>query len=232
VATVLLLRHGRTTSNAAGTLAGRTSVELDETGLAQAKAVGERLAGMPLAEVVSSPLIRCLQTLSVALPDRRPILEDGLTECGYGTWEGQALRKLAKDPLWRVVQQHPSAVTFPEGESMAAMSARAVAAVRAHDQRVSATHGDRALWLACTHGDIIKAIVADAMGLHLDQFQRIMADPASLTVITYTPARPFVVRLNDSGAPLAALIPRTPIRRRRTPSSDAPVGGGAGVNDG
>ncbi len=113
VATVLLLRHGRTTSNADGTLAGRTAVALDEAGLARRAAVGERLRDLPLAEVVTSPLKRCRQTLSLALPGVRPHVEYGLVECGYGEWEGQKLRTLAKEPLWRVVQAHPSAVTFP-----------------------------------------------------------------------------------------------------------------------
>src|SRR5690606_13541136 len=129
-----------------------------------------------------------------------------------------------------IVQQHPSAVTFPGGESMAGMAARAVAAVRRHDQRVTREHGDTAIWLACTHGDLIKAIVADALGLHLDQFQRIVADPGSVTVIRYTRARPFVLRLNDTGGALAAVVapPRTRRRRAAATSSDAPVGGGAG----
>jgi probable phosphomutase (TIGR03848 family) len=235
VATVLLVRHGRTTANADGSLAGRTAVSLDETGEAQAKALGDRLLGVPLAAVVSSPLARCRRTLELALPGVDPAPEPGLVECGYGDWEGQSLKKLAKDPLWRVVQQHPSAVTFPgeAGESMAAMSARAVAAVRTWDERVSREHGPGALWLACSHGDVIKAIVADATGTHLDLFQRIMVDPGSVTVITYTPGRPFLVRLNDTGAPLTALVP--PKRRGRrgsrapTASSDAVVGGGAGA---
>jgi probable phosphomutase (TIGR03848 family) len=138
---------------------------------------------------------------------------------------------LAKDPLWRVVQQQPSAVTFPGGESMAAMSARAVAAVRSHDERVTREQGDHALWLACSHGDVIKAIVADALGVHLDLFQRIMIDPASVTVIRYVPGRSFVVRVNDTGGSLEALVPRRRKRggrRGRAGASDAPVGGGAG----
>ena len=232
MATLLLLRHGRTTANADGGLAGRQPVELDETGRAQAAAVGERLRGLPLAAVVSSPLVRCRQTLELALPQAAPVLEEGLIECGYGSWEGQPLKKLAKDPLWPVVQLHPSAAVFPGGEAMAAMSTRAVGAVRRWDARVTAAHGPEALWLACTHGDIIKAIVADALGLHLDQFQRIVADPASVTVIRYTPTRPFLMRLNDTGGDLAGLVP--PKRRRRTAkkaatSSDAVVGGGAGT---
>jgi probable phosphomutase (TIGR03848 family) len=232
VATVLLLRHGRTTANADGGLAGHRPVELDETGRGQAVAVAGRLAGVPLAAVVTSPLIRCRQTLELALPEAAPIVEERLVECGYGQWEGQPLKKLAKDPLWRVVQQHPSAVVFPGGEAMAAMSARAVAAVRDWDARVTAERGPDAIWLACSHGDVLKAIIADALGMHLDQFQRLVVDPASVTVIRYTPVRPFVLRLNDTAGTLAAFVPP---KRRRRPSraraadSDAVLGGGSGA---
>ncbi|MET0495657.1 MAG: histidine phosphatase family protein [Actinoplanes sp.] len=227
MATVLLLRHGRTTANASGGLAGRQPVELDETGRHQAVRVGERLRELPLSAVVTSPLIRCRQTLSLALPDVTPEVDDGLIECGYGDWEGRPLKELAKDPLWPVVQQHPSAVIFPNGEAMAAMSARAVATIRHWDAQVTATHGPDALWLACSHGDVIKAIVADAMGLHLDEFQRIVADPASVSVIRYTPTRPFLVRLNDT-ADLAALIPAKSENGQVGAQSDAAVGGGSG----
>jgi probable phosphomutase (TIGR03848 family) len=222
VATVLLLRHGRTDANATGGLAGRLPVELDETGREQARKVGSRLAGLPLSVVVTSPLARCRQTLDLALPGVLPAVDEGLIECGYGDWEGKPLKELAKDPLWPVVQQHPSAVTFPNGEAMAAMSARAVAAVRSWDAKVTRDYGPESLWLACSHGDVIKAIVADAMGLHLDEFQRIVADPASVTVIRYTPTRPFLVRLNDT-ADLAGLVPPAKV----STSSDAAVGGGA-----
>jgi probable phosphomutase (TIGR03848 family) len=230
VATVILFRHGRTAANANGALAGNQPVPLDDTGQLQAKAAGERLAGLPLAAVVTSPLPRCRETLALALPEVTPQVDERLVECGYGEWEGQPLKKLAKDPLWKVVQQHPSAAVFPGGEPMAAMSARAVAAVRDWDARVTAEHGGGALWLACSHGDVIKAIVADALGVHLDAFQRIVIDPASVTVISYTPLRPFVVRVNDTGTALSSLVPREKRRRRRSSrDSDAEVGGGAGV---
>ncbi|WP_199513019.1 histidine phosphatase family protein [Nucisporomicrobium flavum] len=231
MATVLLLRHGRTTSNATGELAGRRPVELDDTGRDQARRAGERLRALPLATVVCSPLVRCRQTVELALPDVVPAVDDGLTECGYGDWEGRPLKELATDPLWPVVQQHPSAVVFPNGEAMAAMSARAVATIRRWDAKVTAEHGADALWVACSHGDIIKAIVADAMGLHLDEFQRIVADPASISVIRYTPTRPFLVRLNDT-ADLAGLIPvKKEDGQAADPAaqSDAAVGGGAGA---
>jgi probable phosphomutase (TIGR03848 family) len=237
VATLLLLRHGRTATNAEGTLAGRGPAGLDDTGIAQARAVGTRLAeaGLPFAAVVTSPLPRCRQTTELALPGASPVVDDRLIECGYGSWTGQPLKTLAKDPLWAAVQAHPSTVTFPgaDGEAMAAMSARAIAAVRDWDTRVSEERGPDAVWLACSHGDVIKAIVADALGLHLDLFQRIVVDPASITVIRYTPLRPFVVRVNDTAGDLKGFVP--PKRRRstsrsaaRSVASDAVVGGGAG----
>lgn len=230
MATVILLRHGRTTSNAGGTLAGHQPTELDEVGRAQATAVGARLAaaGVKPHLVVSSPLIRCRQTIAAALPDATVVEEPGLIECDYGDWSGQPLKTLAKEPLWKVVQAHPSAAVFPGGEAMAAMSARAIAAVRAADARATAEHGDGAIVVACSHGDVIKAIVADAMGVHLDLFQRISIDPASLTVIRYTPLRPFLVRVNDIGGDLSGLRPPPRRARRKAVSSDAAVGGGMG----
>ncbi|HEX6684213.1 MAG TPA: MSMEG_4193 family putative phosphomutase [Candidatus Limnocylindrales bacterium] len=212
--TLILLRHGRTPANSSGILAGDSPVALDEVGERQARAAGERLAGVKFDWVVSSPLQRCRQTLSLALPGVSPAVEEGLTECGYGEWAGRSLKDLMGEPMWPVIQAHPSAAGFPGGETMAAMSARAVAAVR----RWNETVGPEGVWLACSHGDIIKAIVADALGMHLDQFQRIHVAPGSLTVIKYTPFRPFLMRLSDDG-PLAVQPAST--------SSDAPVGGGA-----
>jgi probable phosphomutase (TIGR03848 family) len=192
------------------------------------QAVGKRLAEVPLTAVVSSPLERCLQT-AAALVDGRDVAvqtDERLGEARYGDWTGRAIKDLAKEPLWKVVQQHPSAAVFPgpEGEGLAQTQARAVAAVRAWN----ATLGPDAVWLACSHGDVIKAILADALGLHLDQFQRIVVDPASISVVTYTDTRPFVVRVNDTGGDVSGLIPPPRKRRRRTASSDAVVGGGAG----
>jgi probable phosphomutase (TIGR03848 family) len=205
VPTVLLVRHGRSTANTGGVLAGWTpGVELDDTGQQQAKALAERLAAVPLAAVVTSPLERCLRTaeavVAVAGPRRSrrpdPVTDDRLGECRYGDWTGRELRSLSKDPLWKVVQNHPSAVVFPgpDGESLRGMQLRALDAVREWDVRVAAEHGDGALWVAVSHGDVIKALVADAVGSHLDSFQRIVVDPCSVTAIRYTLTRPFLLR--------------------------------------
>lgn len=236
MATVVLARHGRTTANATGVLAGRSpGVTLDEHGLAQARAAGERLTGVPVVAVVTSPLERCRRTareIARSLPERvRPTTERGLQECDYGEWTGRDLRTLAKEPLWATVQAHPSGAIFPGGESMAAMAARAVEAVRRWDARVEAEHGPAAVWVAVSHGDVIKAVLADALGMHLDAFQRLVVDPASLSVVRYTPLRPFVLASNSTAGDLGHLRPppKRSGRRRRAASSDAAVGGGAGA---
>lgn len=235
--TVLLVRHGRSTANTAGLLAGWTpGVHLDEDGRAQAAALAERLQPVPLAAVVSSPLERCRET-AAALTEGRGSLEvstdDRLGECWYGEWNGQPLDKLAKQDLWQVVQGHPSGAVFPGegGEALRDTQHRAVSAVRSWNARL----GDDATYAVCSHGDVLKAVIADAMGMHLDFFQRIEVGPASLTVIRYTRLRPFLLRLNDTGGTVADLVPKAqaPKRRRRwwrRPSghSDAVVGGGAG----
>ena len=231
--TLILLRHAKSSANGAGVLAGRTpGVQLDETGTAQADTVVRRLAGVPLAEIVSSPMVRCEQTVAPLAADRGlvPSVEPELSEVDYGSWTGSALKTLSKEPLWRVVQSHPSAAVFPGGEGLAGMQARAVAAVRRHDARIAAEHGPRAVWLACSHGDVIKAVLADALATHLDNFQRIIVDNCSISVVIYTETRPFVARINDLGGDVAGLIPPKSKRRSRTKaaSSDAVVGGTTG----
>ncbi|MGA8211904.1 MAG: histidine phosphatase family protein [Nocardioidaceae bacterium] len=234
MATLILARHGRTTANATGVLAGRSKgVHLDERGREQAEVAGERLAPLSLATVVTSPLERCRETARALVRGRQPTpavrTDRGLLECDYGDWTGRELKTLVKEPLWRTVQGHPSAAVFPAGESMADMSARAVATVRAWDAAVEAEHGPEAIWVAVSHGDVIKAILADALGSHLDSFQRIVVDPASLSVVRYTPLRPFVVTMNSSSGDLSHLKPPPKRRRTRKVSSDAVVGGGAGT---
>jgi probable phosphomutase (TIGR03848 family) len=210
VPTVILLRHGRSSANAAGVLAGRSpGVELDETGRGQAEKVVARLDGVPLAAIVCSPMTRCQQTVAplAAARELTPIIEPGLSEVDYGSWTGSELKSLAKEDLWKVVQAHPSAAVFPEGEGLAAMQARTVAAIRKHDAAIAAEHGPRAVWLVCSHGDPIKSVLADALAVHLDNFQRIVVDTCSISVISYTPTRPFVARVNDVGGDVASLIP-------------------------
>jgi probable phosphomutase (TIGR03848 family) len=246
--TLVLLRHGRSTANTSGVLAGWTpGVNLDEHGRKQAEAVADRLRTVPLAAIVTSPLDRCQQTLAPVWVDREPglqpagqatesklepVVDDRFGECHYGDWTGKKITELVKEPLWKVVQQHPSAAVFPGegGEGLAATQARAVAAVREWNAKVEAEHGKDAVWLACSHGDVIKAILADAYGMHLDLFQRIVVDPCSVSIVRYSETRPFVVRVNDIGGDLSGLLPpkKTEGKDEEVADADAVVGGGAG----
>jgi probable phosphoglycerate mutase len=247
VTTVLLVRHGLTATTGQLLTGWTPGVGLDERGRAQAKALGERLAAVPLDAIVTSPLDRCRQTVEEIVAARggpvlnhgagghgsgqapEPVVEERVGECKYGDWTGQPLDELVKDPLWPVVQAHPSAVRFPgeAGETMLDMQHRAVSAVREWNERL----GKTATYLVCSHGDVIKAIVADSLGLHLDQCQRIVADPCSLTVIRYTPLRPFLLRLNDTGGGTDDLLPPPAPAgdaAAQPGESDAVIGGGAG----
>jgi probable phosphomutase (TIGR03848 family) len=236
--TVLLIRHGRTSANTAGVLAGRSSgVALDDVGHRQVAETAARIAAVPVKAIVTSPLRRCRQTaqaLAAARGEESPVMvEQGLVECGYGEWTGKSLRELSKEKLWTAVQQQPSAVRFPGGESMVEMASRAVGAIRGWDAKLGAEHGPDAVWVAVSHGDPIKAILADALGMHLDSFQRIVVDPAAISIVRYTATRPFVITANSSTIDLGAMFaPRPKTRRRRSATPpDAPVGGGLGSAD-
>jgi probable phosphomutase (TIGR03848 family) len=226
VTVVLLVRHGLT----AGTghvLTGRTpGIPLDDRGREQAAALAARLAEVRLDAIVTSPLERCRQTAEAIAAARDgeplPVKEDGqFAEVNYGDWTGQPLKRLAKEPLWRVVQAHPSAVRFPgeDAESLLEVQHRAVQAVREWNARL----GKDAVYLICSHGDVIKSVIADSLGLHLDLSQRIQVDPCSLSVIRYTPLRPFLVRMNDTGRTAAGLA-----NGQQPRQGDAAIGGGAG----
>jgi probable phosphomutase (TIGR03848 family) len=211
--TVILLRHGRSTSNTAGILAGRSEgVDLDDKGREQAAGLIDRIGDLPIRAVVCSPMLRCRSTVEplAAQLFLEPLIDERLAEVDYGEWTGRKMGELASEPLWRVVQAHPSAAVFPGGEGLAQVQTRAVAAVREHDRRLADENGSDALWLACSHGDVIKAVIADAYGMHLDSFQRVNADPASISVIHYTQLRPFVVHVNHTGPQLSAALRAAP----------------------
>jgi len=229
VTTVLLVRHGLTATTGHVLTGWMPGIGLDDRGQAQAVALAARLGDVPLDAIVSSPLDRCRQTAEAIAAARSVMTDSVLTddrfgECRYGDWTGKPLKKLVHEPLWRVVQAHPSAVTFPGGESMPDVQHRAVAAVRDWNAKL----GPAATYLICSHGDVIKGIIADSLGLHLDQSQRIQVDPCSLTVIRYTPLRPFLVRMNDTGGGVRDLMPHG--GKKPVAEGDAVVGGGAGAD--
>lgn len=215
---VLLIRHGRTAANARGILAGRApGVGLDGVGRRQARSLGARLRTVPLDALVVSPLERCAQTAGAIVAARaEPVavhVDERLVECDYGRWTGEPLAQLAEQPLWAQVQAHPASVVFPDGEAMADMAVRAVSCVR----HWSAQHPDGVIGFV-SHGDVIKAVLSDALGQPLDEFQRIVVGPGSLSILELGAGRPAVLRMNDTGS-------RLPVR----PASARPtLGGGAG----
>ena len=215
--TVLLIRHGRTSANATGILAGRTpGVLLDTVGRRQARTLGTRLRDVTLDAVVHSPLERCVETADGVLANRPDIArhcDDRLSECDYGDWTGRSLADLTKEPLWPVIQDTPSSVTFPGGESMLGMAQRATTAVADW----AARHPEGVVAVV-SHGDVIKAILSDALGQPLDKFQRIVVGPGSLSVVRYHGDRAMVLRMNDTGRSL-------PIQRT---AGRPTVGGGTG----
>ncbi len=230
---VLLVRHGLTATTG-NVLTGWTpGISLDDRGRQQAGALAARLAPLRLDAIVSSPLERCAETAEAvaAAGDGRPasvLRDERLGECHYGEWTGQPLKRLAREPLWRVVQAHPGAARFPgeDGESIMDMQHRAVSAIRDWNARL----GDRATYLVCSHGDVIKSVIVDSLGMHIDMLQRIQVDPCSLTAIRYTPLRPFLLRMNDTGGGVDGLARPEPARSRAAArrETDAAVGGGAG----
>ena len=201
---MLLVRHG-TTPTTGAVLPGRApGLHLAEAGLAQAEAVATRLAALPRIDAVyCSPLERTRETARpIGAARGLPVkVERGLLECDFGEWTGRPLKELAKEPAWATVQRYPSGFRFPGGESFVEMSARITGAL----QRLVERHASGVV-VAVSHADPIKAAVADALGTHLDLFQRINVSPCSVTAVFYGPTGPAVLAVN-SVEPLAALVP-------------------------
>ncbi|HJE50422.1 MAG TPA: MSMEG_4193 family putative phosphomutase [Tessaracoccus flavescens] len=211
---VVLIRHGRSTANADGVLAGRApGVALDETGREQARTLRSLLAGVDVAAAYTSPIQRCRETAELAgFPDATVL--DEVSECHYGEWTGAKLADLVSTQLWTDVQERPSQVSFPGGESMRDMFDRTAAALTSIAER----HGAGDTVVIFSHGDPIKAMLAHALGLDRDDFQRLHVNPASVSVVDFSRAAPMVLCMNGGGD-VAALLK----------SSTGPVIGGGDV---
>jgi probable phosphoglycerate mutase len=200
---LLLVRHGETPTTGQ-VLPGRApGLHLSERGRAQAERVAERLDGLPVDAVYSSPLERTCETAepTAARTGLGLRTEDGLIECDFGEWTGVALAELAGLPQWQTVQHNPSVFRFPSGESFTQMQARMVGALEA----LGAAHAGGVV-VCFSHADPIKAAVAHALGTHLDLFQRIVISPGSVSAISYADGRgPSVLTVNSTSEPLSGL---------------------------
>jgi probable phosphomutase (TIGR03848 family) len=207
---LVLIRHAQSEANAAGILSGRLpNVHLSEKGLAQSEQLAVRLGNFPVSNLRISPMERCFETISpwinsIVMPNNprfEPIIDKELTEVDYGLWSGKKLSILSKNKLWKTVQESPSRMYFPKGEGIAQMQSRAMTSV--HQAVSSKAKGSAVI---VSHGDVIKSIVAYALGMHLDDFQRIVIDPASISILDYSTMKPRVLLLNDSRAVVTDLL--------------------------
>lgn len=194
--TVLLVRHG-TTAATGRRLGGWTDASLDDRGRGQVDATAERLAGLEVAAVYSSPIVRTQETARIiaSAVGRRVRTRKGLGEVDYGDWTDQPLGTLRKRALWKVIQATPSRVTFPGGGSIRGAQAAAVETV----EDLVADHAKETV-VAVSHADVIKAVVAHFLGMPLDTFQRLVVSPASITALHLAEgAPPMLLRFNDTG---------------------------------
>jgi probable phosphomutase (TIGR03848 family) len=222
---LVLIRHAHSESNAAGVLSGRIpNVHLSAKGVKQSEQLSQRLGSFPVAQMRISPMERCFETVSPWInefvlatnPKFEPMIDPMLNEVDYGDWSGKRLATLSRKKEWKTVQESPSRMYFPGGEGIAAMQARVMKSV--HEV---ASMPDSKVAVFVSHGDVIKSIVASALGMHLDEFQRIIIDPASVSVIEYNSVKPRILLVNDTRAVVTDLL-KAPKRSKNL------LGGGAG----
>lgn len=200
MARIILLRHAHSIANESGILAGQLpGISLSKKGIQQAVDLVNRIGKVSFDSIRMSPMQRCQETLAPWLESsnsnglKKFMLDEKLIEMNYGSWSGKKLNSLAKQPLWKIVQKTPSKVEFPQGERMTAMQKRAMASVEeAVLEKSKGTH------LFVSHGDVIKAMVASLLKMKLDNFQSLVIDPASITMLEYDGESARLILFNDN----------------------------------
>ena len=208
---LLLIRHAHTDAAGKRLTGWSQGVHLNARGQQEAERLAERLDGIPVDAVFSSPLERCRETIA-PLARRRglPVAgRRGLLEVDYGDWTGRTISQLRRTKLWRSVQQTPSTVRFPNGESFLEVQSRAVAELG----RITAAHPAGTVAVV-THADVVRLLIAHHAGMHTDHVQRLVVDPASITVVAVAEGTTRLLKVNDTGG-LEALRPRQRSRARR-----------------
>jgi probable phosphomutase (TIGR03848 family) len=196
MATLLLVRHGHTDAAGKRLTGWAPGVHLNELGRRQADRLVDRLDGIRVDAIVSSPLERCRETAAplAKARGRRVAVRRAWIEVGYGDWTGRSISQLRRTRLWRRVMSTPSNVRFPGGESLLEVQARAV------DAAVGlATDHPRGTIVVFSHADVIRLLVAQLAGIHADHLQRLSIDPASITAVALSAGPPRLLTLNDTG---------------------------------
>lgn len=195
----MFVRHG-TTPTTGKLLPGRAKgLHLAPSGVEQAEAVALRIAelGSRVAAIYSSPLERARETaapIAKAL-GLKVVTDKDLLECDFGDWTGKKLDDLRKLPAWDHVQRSPSTFRFPHGESIREMQSR----IEVATARYLASHAGKVV-IAVSHADPIKAALADALGVHLDQFQRFSVNTCSVSAVQYRGDGAQVLAMNITGS--------------------------------
>lgn len=199
-------------------------MHLSKQGVAQSIDLARRLGDFVPHEIRISPMERCLETIQPWLSQknssknvqRKPIIDQGLTEVDYGDWSGKKLSVLSRNKLWPRVQNTPTHMYFPNGEGILHMQTRAMHSIHSNID-LKAT----GVLVVVSHGDVIKAILASVLGMHLDEFQRIIIDPGSVSVVEFSSSKPRILLINDTRAVVTDLL--TSKKRHRNQ-----LGGGSG----
>ena len=204
MARIVLLRHAHSVANEKNLLAGRTpGIALSKTGKEQALGLVDRIGPMKFDEIAVSPMQRCRETIDPWIESTgnasRVVVDESISEVDYGSWSGKSLASLRRKAQWKVVQDFPSQMIFPEGESLLEMQRRALLGF----YRLNSVKG-KGSRLLVSHGDVIKSIVAHCLGMHLDQFQRLVIEPASITIIDTDAGMSRLVRFNDGKGSLSS----------------------------
>jgi len=222
VARLVFIRHAHSTANDAGILSGQLpGVSLSKKGEKQAQLLVERLGASEFDSIRVSPMQRCEETIAPWLNSgysrglKAYEIDESLIEVDYGSWSGRKLSSLSREKMWKDIQDKPSTVQFPEGERIKAMQKRALSSVmQALEDKKNGTH------LFVSHGDVLKALVASLMKIKLDDFQSLVIDPASVTVIDFDGSKSRLLAFNDTHSPIA---PMTKMEK----STKMLLGGGA-----
>ncbi|MBX6748879.1 MAG: bifunctional RNase H/acid phosphatase [Micromonosporaceae bacterium] len=207
-ARLLLVRHASTTLTEQRRYSGRGDVPLSPEGEAQATATAQRIAAMLARSggasspvVVTSPLTRCRRTAQVIADriDASVLVEDALTECDFGAWEGLTfaeVRQVWPEELdaWLASPQ----VAPPGGESFAQVAARVAPAIA----RLTAEYAGRVV-VVVTHVTPIKLVLRDALQATDALLHRLYLDAGGISVVDYWPDGGVAVRTVNDTAHLA-----------------------------
>jgi probable phosphomutase (TIGR03848 family) len=196
---ILLVRHGENDYVKKGMLAGRLpGVHLNNAGHEQAQMLADRLSGMGINTIYSSPLDRAIETAQPLAHklNLECIVRPELIEIDFGEWQGRKLRELSRLKPWKVVQSTPGLMQFPGGETFADAQHR----ISSELLNIATIHNPTDMIVCVSHADPIKLAIAYFIGLPLDLFQRLVISPGSVSILRQSEHGSQLIALNINPA--------------------------------